>query len=200
MAPATSLEWKTPQLNHAVIALFFVKSKPRSLSVRGKQLRSPIREGTLMESPAFILTLRDYLREGRRADVHGNDEQFLDSVAFWRDAHQKLQEKSQEVEQQLRAKIRVLEQRLETISGTSGQTTQSTGTSQRKRKRENSPSKTRSGRRATKLVKTTEATAAPQSNDVQPILIDHDLAFDEKGTECNQIFQILTWQQSLILY
>ena len=149
-----------------------------------------------MESPAFIVALRGFIRKGRRADVHGNDEQFLDSVAFWRNAY----EKSQEVEQQLRARIQGLEQRLETISGTSGQTTLSTDTSQRKRKRKNPTVETRSGGRATKMAKTTKATAVSQSNGVNSVLANQDLDFDVEDAECKQVFQVLSRKQSLILY
>ena len=159
--------------------------------MQGKRLLCSIREGTLTESSAFLVTLREYIRKGRRADVYGNDEEFLDSVAFWRNAY----EKSQEVEQQLRAKILVLEQRLET-----GQTAQSTGTSQRKRKRKSPTTGTRPRGRATKKAKTTNATAVPQSNAVQPVLFDGDLDIDEEGIECKQLFQMLPGQQSLILY
>ena len=168
------------------------------ISIRSRQaivVSNPF-EATLMEFPAFIVTLRDYVREGLRADVHETDEQFLDTAAYWRNEY----EKSREAEQQLRAQIRVLEQRLKSISSTLGEKTQSTGTSQRKRKRDDSTSKTRSGRRQTKLVKTTKATAAPQSNDVQPIQIDDGLPFGENDTQRNHVFQTLTRQQSLILY
>lgn len=142
-----------------------------------------------MESSAFLLTLRDFIRKGRPADEHGNDEKFLDSIAFWRSAYEKSQ-----------AKILVLEQRLETITGTSGQTTQSTGTSQRKRKRKSPTPGTKPSGRATKKAKTTNTTAVPQSNAVQPVLFGHDLDIDEEGIECKQLFQILPGQQSLIFY
>ncbi|KAL8795083.1 MAG: hypothetical protein Q9195_002380 [Heterodermia aff. obscurata] len=193
MAPATSVEWNTPRLNHAVIALSLVKSKPRSLSVRGKQPSCSSCEDTLTGSSAFIVTLRDFIQKGRRADVHENDEQFLDSIAFWRNAY----EKSQDVEQQLRAKILILEQRSETISRTPGQATLSTGTSQQKRKRENSTTRTTSGGRATKRVKSIRATAVPQSNAVQPILTGHS-HLDLEGIELsNCLHRISEIQQAV---
>lgn len=101
------------------------------------------------------MNLRDLIQQGRRADVHENNEQLLDSTAFWRNTCKKLQK----AEQQLRAKILVLEQKLETVPDTSSQTTQSTDTSQWKRKRENPPATTRGGGRAAKKAKTTEAIA-----------------------------------------
>ena len=188
MAPATSGEWTIPRLNHAVIALFIAKSKPTNLSVRGKRFSCSFRDCFLMASPAFIVNLRGFIQKGRRGDLHGNDGQFLDSVAFWRNAC----EKSQEVEQQLRAKIIVLERKLEIATSASSQSAQSIGTSQRKRKRENPTTKTRSGGRATKRAKTPEAPAIPQVIAMQPVLIGLDLDLDEEGTECKQSIYFLS--------
>ena len=196
MAPATSVEWRPPRLNQAVIALFIAKSKPRNLTAQGKRLLYAIREGTLTESSAFLVTLREYIRKGRRADVHGSDEEFLDSIALW----QNLYDKSQEVGQQLRAKIDVLEQRLETITDASGQTTQSTDTSQKKSKRKNPATATSSSGQATKKAKTTNVTAVPQFHAVQPALLGHGSDLDEEGIKCKQLFQILPGQQSLIFH
>ena len=177
-------------------SIVYCKVKAKESLYARQAIACSIREGVLIESSAFVVTLRDFIRSGRRADVHENDEQFLDSIAFWRNAY----EKSQEVEQHLRAKILVLEQRLERISGTSDQTTQSTRASQQKRKRVNSATKTGSGGRATKKVKSTEATAVSQSNAVQPILIGDGLSLDEHAIESKQLSQILTRRRSLILY
>ena len=184
-------------------SIVYCEIKARESLYARQAVACSIREGVLIEFSAYIVTLREFIREGRRADVHGNDEKTFDACAYWRNMH----EKSQEVEQQvraenlvLRAEILVLEQKLESSSGTSGQMTQSTGTPQPKRKRGDSATKTETRDRPVKKAKSTEAISVSQSNVVQPIVIRGNLDLDEHAIDCKQLSQILPTQQSLILY
>ena len=125
-----------------------------------------------MDSPDYILNLREFIQEGRRPDVA---EQYLDSVSFWQNAY----EKSQDVEQQLRVRILDLEQRLELSGGVGAPVTQSTAASQQKRKRGRPIGTKESGAKATKKRKTASTAGTSTNSNVQPFLLEYDVDLSE---------------------
>ena len=94
-------------------------------------------------------------------------EQFLDTVAYWRDAYRK----SQQVENQLRAQILTLEQKLEPHCLTIGQTTPNTANSQRKRKW---PAATTAEPLTGSTMKRAKAAHASNPNSLLPLVLNYD--------------------------
>ncbi|KAL8691130.1 MAG: hypothetical protein Q9218_003582 [Villophora microphyllina] len=89
-----------PSFPGFVVALFLAKSKPTGITVR-----------------EYLANLRSFIRNGQRPKTGPNGPRYIDSLAFWKDSHQRLQNELNEQ----RARIFALEQELDASRGTDSQ-------------------------------------------------------------------------------
>lgn len=97
-----------PSSSQLIIALFLVKSKPSGLSAQGTA--NPI---TNRPASSFFLeytsSLRECVKRGFRLEGQPSANHHVDTLAFWKDAFKK----SEDAQNELRAKVFELEERLE---------------------------------------------------------------------------------------
>lgn len=110
MAPQASLtgEPAKPSSSQLIIALFLAKSKPSGLSAQGTA--TPV---TNCPASSFFLeyasSLRECVKRGCRLEGQPSANHHVDTLAFWKDAFKK----SEDAQNELRAKVFELEKRLE---------------------------------------------------------------------------------------
>lgn len=121
-----------PSNAQLALALSILKSKPASVSVKGRQsspvsLKPPwIFANPYQRLPSeHILSIRQYITSGKRQDVADSGslpERHLDSVTFWRDAY----ETSESEQSKLHDRIYDLEQKVEALRASASRNASST--------------------------------------------------------------------------
>ena len=102
-----------------IVALLLAKSKPLSLSIEGENHISRLRGGKACAhlDSGYIISLRSCIVSGVRPEVSSNSSNYVDTIAFWREAHRKL-EKAQVALRAKAARVVELESVLEELSVT----------------------------------------------------------------------------------
>ena len=141
-----------------------------------------------METSAHIEHIRTFIRDGQRPENSEDGRTYFDGVAYWRAKYKK----SQEIENELRARVLELEVMLEARTDASGRTTQRAvvSTSQKKRGGATVGAKKRKrggafgadtvDDRASKLARTPQSSEGLHVTTFRPGLLDLDSELDEQ--------------------
>jgi hypothetical protein len=96
-----------PPPEQLALALAIVKSKPANLDIKGALLHHQLSRSHLTNySIEYILQVRQFIKTSREAEAFRSPEQFFDSVAFWKQAH----DESEAEQNKLRDRVYELEQ------------------------------------------------------------------------------------------